>query len=461
MNTPQRWRQWFLLGLAATALAVAQTENALTGIFSEPSPRSWPAPAYPADALKDGVEGVVKLQFIVDAEGKITELTVIERGADEPAVDERLQSAALAAAQQWVFAAALNDGKPEPRALTTQVRFTLKDRSGKPAVTLPLDSNRVLAIKPQPVRSARAKNMPDPNYPDEMLPRKLPGSVQFRFVVGVTGDVENIVIAHVSDAGFVGSALATLNRWKFEPAMQGPLAVVSEKVAPMEFEVVGDDISPEAVLKANGIAGLDGNTFDKPPAPLSLPAPIYPRAHLVSGQTGAAEAEFTINEKGFTENILVTQAEQPEFGAALAAAVELWVFKPALRDRERTRMNLRVKHQFAAPEGSPDARLASLLKTGIEGAKGLDQRLTPVWRISPGYPQSLLAEKPTGSATIEFVIDREGRCRAPRVVSATHDAFGWAAATAISQWVFVQPTKQGQPVDVRVSIPVEFTPPEA
>jgi len=61
---------------------------------------------------------------------------------------------------------------------------------------------------------------------------------------------------------------------------------------------------------------------------------------------------------------------------------------------------------------------------------------------------------------IEFIIDRDGRCRLPRVVSASQPEFGWAAAAAINQWVFAPPTKGGQPVDVKVNIPVDFPPPK-
>jgi len=97
---------------------------------------------------------------------------------------------------------------------------------------------------------------------------------------------------------------------------------------------------------------------------------------------------------------------------------------------------------------------------GVGGAAGLDQRLQPIWRTAPVYPQSLRGVKPAGKAVVEFVIDREGRARLPRVKSATQPEFGWAAATAVSQWVFAGPVRGGQPTDVKVSIPFEFAPPE-
>ena len=93
-------------------------------------------------------------------------------------------------------------------------------------------------------------------------------------------------------------------------------------------------------------------------------------------------------------------------------------------------------------------------------AAGLDQKLKPLWRGFPFYPANLTDPKPTGEALIEFIIDRDGRVRLPHIKSATQEEFGWAAATAISQWVFAPPRRKGEPVDVRVSIPIEFSPPE-
>jgi len=82
-----------------------------------------------------------------------------------------------------------------------------------------------------------------------------------------------------------------------------------------------------------------------------------------------------------------------------------------------------------------------------------------LWRGFPVYPLRLREERPAGEAVIEFIIDRDGRARLPRVVSATQEAFGWAAAAAISQWVFAPPLRKGEPTEVRVSVPVGFEPP--
>ena len=51
---------------------------------------------------------------------------------------------------------------------------------------------------------------------------------------------------------------------------------------------------------------------------------------------------------------------------------------------------------------------------------------------------------------------RDGRVLFPRIVSASHEDFGWAAATAVAQWKFNPPMRNGQRVDVRMVVPVMF-----
>jgi TonB family protein len=62
----------------------------------------------------------------------------------------------------------------------------------------------------------------------------------------------------------------------------------------------------------------------------------------------------------------------------------------------------------------------------------------------------------SGETLIEFLIDEEGRARLPRIVSASDEAFGYAAVQAVSSWRFEPPTRGGRAVVVRVQIPITF-----
>lgn len=421
-------------------------------LHSEPTERDWRPPIYPPAAIKAKVEGRVTVEFVVDEQGRVVDPRIKQPEKADPLLSE----AVLTQAAQWSFAPALEAGRPVARSVQTTVSFFLKGRGGKPSVSLPL------ALEIPPKKEARAIAQPDPEYPEFLLERKLTGRVALGFQVSAEGAIEELAVLYASDAEFVGEALRTVRRWKFEPGRQGALKVRTEKKAELEFFAYGNESKREDILTANGIAGWQDADLEVNPLPLVLPAPVYPRERLVAGETGEAEVAFTLTERGQPTQVTVTQASQPEFGRALAAAVELWVLRPASKGGQTLPVTLRVRHAFKVNPQGPDERLVAAIKAGsIAGAKGLDQRLTPVWRVPPQYPEALLAERPVGSATIEFIIDREGRARFPRVVSATHEAFGWAAATAISQWVFALPTRGGEAVDVRVSIPVEFAPPDA
>ena len=437
--------------IVLSKVALAQEAAAASDLFSEPIPHDWKAPLYPPEALKAGVEGRITVTFVVDAAGQVLNPAIREK--KEKPGDPRLNDAVLAAAKQWTFGPALDAGKPVPRAVNVTVGFYLRGRGNKPSVDLPSQPD------PAPTRPAKAINQPDPDYPDELLPRKLPGEAEFEFEITPEGKVGSAKVLFASDVAFVTAGRATLNRWSFEPARQGPLPVASNKKSPMQFFVEGAEAKPEDVLAANGITGLTPSQADKAPIPLMMFAPVFPRARAVAGDGGEAEVEFVINEDGRTDYVRVVSASHPEFGAALTAAVETWQFRPATRSGTRVAVTLRVRHAFALKEGEGEQRVAKAWPAGIATAKGLDRPLAPIWRVGPRYPASLLAEKPAGEALVEFVIDRTGRARLPQATSASHEAFGWAAVTAISQWAFEPPLRNGEAVDVRVSIPVTFPAP--
>src|SRR5262249_23675424 len=150
-------------------------------------------------------------------------------------------------------------------------------------------------------------------------------------------------------------------------------------------------------------------------------------------------AEFAVDTEGQTTEVKVTTSAGAEFDAAVVAAIESWAFNPAQNDLGKVAVRLRATHTFAPGTEGAETRLARLLQPGGEGvggAGGLDRKLVPLWRGFPVYPKALVEQGLAGDATVEFVIDRDGRVRLPHIVKSSADAFGWAAATAVSQWVF-------------------------
>ncbi len=443
-----------LWGLTAGILipAWAQPVADDPGVYGDAILRNWVQPGYPVAAKQAKLEGEVQVEFAVELDGHVTRTSVKQSS------NELFNDSALKAVQRWTFEPALDEGKPVVSGMSVLVPFRLAQLRQKQVPIAPPGPEFMPAgLK---VTEVKVKFAPDPEYPAELEEKKLPGEVGLEFTVDADGKARNPKVLWASNAAFVEAALRSLEKTQFEPAHQGPVAKAGKMQYPAEFESAG--AKRAEILEANHLTVVTTPAPETLPTPVLLIDPVYPRERLLAGERGSATAEFSVGEDGHVGDVTVVSATAPEYGAALSAAVEAWMFKPAISEGAGQPVILRVVHDFTAPDSGVVARLAAVLRpggTGVGAPTGLDRKLKPLWRGFPVYPQTLRTERPTGEATIEFVIDRDGRARVPRIVSASRDEFGWAAATAISQWVFERPMKHNEPVDVRVSIPVSFPPP--
>jgi TonB family protein len=419
--------------------------------------REWTPPIYPVDALKARRSGIVSVRLIVDETGRVTQARALEDS------NEEFVDAALTAVKAWGFAPATDNGRAIASCFDTQVIFSpaVGQQKASPA-KIPPDTQTFSAAERT---SPDTKHAPPGAYPAVLMERKLPGAVRFSGTVTADGRLIAPRILAASHVDFVLPALAALAGWEFYPAKQGDLAVA----APIEAAMTFDDIFTKAgeVLAANGITAPDGSAPAVAPLPAFLVDPVWPIERLLKGEGGAATVTFTVTETGAVTDVAVTEATQPEFGAALAAAVASWGFDRPIDGDHAVAVKLMKHAEFKAiPPDAPEtndplARLAGALRRNeVGGAKGLDEKLAPLYRVAPEYPAALKAgEAPAGQAVVEFVIDRDGRARLPRIVTATQPEFGWSAATAITQWVFKAPHRGGEPVDVKVRIPFRFVAP--
>lgn len=82
---------------------------------------SAPAPAYPRDALREGLTGTVMLQVLVDVDGRPLEVTVA-RSSGHRTLDIAAKRQVLA---RWTFRPAVRDGRPVQAIGVIPVEFTL------------------------------------------------------------------------------------------------------------------------------------------------------------------------------------------------------------------------------------------------------------------------------------------------------------------------------------------------
>lgn len=410
----------------------------------------WKPPAYPEEARKAKKEGSVEVNLIVDENGAVTDAQVVE------STDPIFEAAAIEAVRRWKFEPALDAGKPVACGMLAPVVFSLVQLKNKKPDALPPQEQWPVPAKRV---SPRVVSAPDPDYPEELDARKLPGQVDLELDIDASGRVASRRVLWASHGAFVAEALRAAEHWTFEPARQGLLATTAKMRSPMSFTRIG--ARSREICEANGLRLAEESVVDVWPEPIAMQEPVYPHERLLAGEEGSADASFTIDQRGRVAEFALGECSAPEFGAALTAAVDTWVFSPASKGGNGVPVSVTLRQEFRRPDGGPIARLAAAITNGnIATARGLDVPLEVVWRGFTAYPESLRDSKPDGNAEIEFVIDRDGRARLPRVVSATRPEFGWAAATAVSQWVFAPPRRGGEPTEVRVRVPLRFSPGE-
>jgi TonB family protein len=211
-----------------------------------------------------------------------------------------------------------------------------------------------------------------------------------------------------------------------------------------------DTVAPQAAVK-----------YDVAPAAKRKVAPVYPYELLIAGRAGWAEASFVVDYVGRPLFANPRAASDPAFAKAAVAAVEASEYTPGKRQNYRV-MSPTTEHVEFAGEASLDplARqiLADLRSGGskVVPMSALDERPRAVRQDSPAYPRALKDDGLTGQAEIEFVVDTEGRVLFPRIISATHEDFGWAAATAVAQWRYQPPQKNGEKVAAKMRVPILF-----
>jgi protein TonB len=70
----------------------------------------------------------------------------------------------------------------------------------------------------------------EPQYPPQAAKRKLEGWVQLRFTITTGGSVDAVAVVKSSNSMFERAAIEAVRKWKYEPQMQGGIAVATAGV---------------------------------------------------------------------------------------------------------------------------------------------------------------------------------------------------------------------------------------
>ncbi|MEM1080118.1 MAG: energy transducer TonB [Pseudomonadota bacterium] len=185
-------------------------------------------------------------------------------------------------------------------------------------------------------------------------------------------------------------------------------------------------------------------------------SPGYPREAVLNDVEGLVVLSFEIDPKGRTQDIRVETSEPPGvFDESAVQAVSRWLYKPSsfpIGQRHTMRIDFLLDSEKPmAYRSDPVVPLYA-----ISDADTQPQFIT---RINPTYPNRAMAQKVSGSVTIEFTIHPDGRVYDPTVIdSRPEGVFDTHALNAVHQWTFIPATKNGQAVAVRATQTIDFKP---
>lgn len=320
-----------------------------------------------------------------------------------------------------------------------------------------------LDVAPVPIEKAQ------PQYPYELRVANMTGEVIVEFIITKRGDVVNAFAVRSTHSDFEPAAVAAILKWKFQPGMRDGQPVNARMQIPIYFRLNG--VSGPQIFRA-----LDSDSYEKlsdamrydvPPKNLSIEVGAYPYEALLENERTKVTGAVLVSPSGTVDSVLWKSTPiSDEMKQAVEAMLDTARLQPATQKKQPVGTMMWFQIHFDPMAGDvsiSDSAAAILKKLRIEGdaavftkSRELDARIRPIKRIEPVFPRLAKVTEDQGKALIEVYIDQEGNAQLPRIVTASEPAFGYSACQAIAQWKFEPPLKDGNPVVVKVRVPVKF-----
>lgn len=210
------------------------------------------------------------------------------------------------------------------------------------------------------------------------------------------------------------------------------------------FMVVGDD--PELI---GGLEALQESVS-------------YPEASRTAGVEGRVIVRFVVTKNGGVEKPEVVRGVNEQLNEAAIAAVKAQKFKPGEHDGEPVRVQMTLPVTFSLdgsdlPEVTTSHRDADEddVFMVVEDQPELQGGMEAL-RESVHYPEMARKAGIEGQVIVQFVVNENGEVVNPTVVRGVHKMLNEAAIEAVRAQKFEPGRQRGEPVRVKMSLPVAF-----
>lgn len=185
--------------------------------------------------------------------------------------------------------------------------------------------------------------------------------------------------------------------------------------------------------------------------------PVYPEAARRQRVFGNVILEGVIDTEGKVESVAVLRSI-PLLDESAVEAVRQYKYKPATRDGRPVRVVITILVSF--PETSADAPAApgspgSAADRPLE-VTGNVQPPVLVSKVAPVYSKEARRAGVQGTVILRATIDAEGNV-ASVAVARSVPMLDDAAVKAVKQWKYTPARKDGRPVEVVLTVSLNFT----
>ena len=145
--------------------------------------------------------------------------------------------------------------------------------------------------------------------------------------------------------------------------------------------------------------------------------------------------------------------ELPEI---LTVALDKEVFIQPVVDQIRPETFTKSLKEWRGP-GGPEIGPGPSIGSSIIPVGQLDRHPRATAQMSPDYPSSMHQQGISGSVTVEFDVDRQGRVVRAEAIRYTRREFAEPALRAVRSWHFEPGKRNGATVPFRMTVPIEFS----
>jgi RNA polymerase sigma factor (sigma-70 family) len=164
-----------------------------------------------------------------------------------------------------------------------------------------------------------------------------------------------------------------------------------------------------------------------------------------SGISGLAQA---------IQEAVALRAENGRLAQATAEAMDLREGNADL-DHLRAEANV-LRDRTTASVAGEGSRMADPLPPGVYNPDQLDQMPIALQQVQPIYPPAMKLTGSEGQAIIGLIVGPDGTTTDVKAINSSDPAFADPAVTAVQQWKFTPGQLGGQPVGVKLQVPIKF-----